>query len=99
MGRVLMSDKFLILVQHGQGFVCVKDSTNNREVAFRITSARAAQAHKKYKKNVVPTYYIFEKIGMQKVEIKEKAKKKTRLTGSRPPVIIICDDLGDNDAS
>lgn len=78
MNRVNMSDKYLVLVQHGQGFVHVSDSTNSRDVAFRIVSNRAKAMHKLYKRNVVPTYYIMERIAFQKVEAAPKIEKKKK---------------------
>lgn len=78
MSRVDLAERYFIVAQHGHGFAHISDSTNHREVAFRLVAIRAKAASRKYAKNTVPTYYVVEKLGYQKAEVKPKVAKEKK---------------------
>lgn len=78
MSRVNPDDRYFVAVKYGQGFTALLDSTNNREFAFRNVSIRAAGAHRKHTKNVVPTFLVLERVAMQKVEAKPSKSKVSK---------------------
>lgn len=78
MSRILLQEKYIIVVQYGHGFITFRASTNNRESAFRLVDGLKRVWHKKFRGGQVPTIYIFESVAHIKVEKMDKKPKKKK---------------------